>query len=80
MLELDDDAWQEGFQKFISDNPLTEKFITNIQLIRNTVKEAKEQADIKYNEAKAKYDEQLANGEIEESVHQSLIKGLETER
>ena len=39
-----------------------------------------EQADIKYNEAKAKYDEQLANGEIEESVYQSLIKGLETER
>lgn len=80
MLELDDDAWQEGFQKFVSDNPLTEKFITNVQLIRNTVKESKEQADVKYNEAKAKYDEQLANGEIEESVYQSLIKGLETER
>ena len=80
MLELDDDAWQEGFQKFVTDNPLTEKFITNIQLIRNTVKEAKEQADIKYNEAKTKYDEQLANEEIEESVYQSLIKGLETER
>lgn len=80
MLELDNDTWQEGFQKFISDNPLTEKFITNIQLIRNTVKEAKEQADIKYNEAKTKYDEQLANGEIEESVYQSLIRGLETER
>ena len=80
MLELDDDAWQEGFQKFVTDNPLTEKFITNIQLIRNTVKEAKEQADTKYNEAKTKYDEQLANGEIEESVYQSLIKGLETER
>ena len=80
MLELDDDTWQEGFQKFITDNPLTEKFITNIQLIRNTVKEAKEQADIKYNDAKAKYDEQLANGEIEESVYQSLIKGLELER
>ena len=80
MLELDDDAWQEGFQKFVTDNPLTEKFITNIQLIRNTVKETKEQADNKYNEAKAKYDEQLANGEIEESVYQSLIKGLEIER
>lgn len=80
MLELDDDAWQEGFQKFVTDNPLTEKFITNIQLIRNTVKEAKEQADVKYNEAKTKYDEQLANGEIEESVYQSLIRGLETER
>ena len=80
MLELDDDAWQEGFQKFVTDNPLTEKFITNVQLIRNTVKEAKEQADVKYNEAKTKYDEQLANGEIEESVYQSLIKGLETER
>lgn len=80
MLELDDDAWQEGFQKFITDNPLTEKFITNIQLIRNTVKETKEQADIKYNEAKTKYDQQLANGEVEESVYQSLIRGLETER
>lgn len=77
LLQLDDDAWQESFQKFITDNPLTEKFITGIQLIRNTAKEAKEQADVKYNEDKAKYDQQLANGEIEESVYQSLIKGLD---
>ena len=77
---LEDDAWQERFQNFVTDNPLTEKFITNIQLIRNTVNETKKQADSKYNEAKAKYDEQLANGEIEESVYQSLIRGLETEK
>lgn len=80
MLELDDDTWQEGFQKFVTDNPLTEKFITGIQLIRNTTKEAKQQADLKYNEAKTRYDEQLASGEIEESVYQSLIEGLDNDK
>ena len=80
MLELDDDAWQEGFQKFVSENPLTEKLITNIQLIRNTAKEAKQQADQKYAEDKAIYDEQLANGGIEDSVYQSAIRGLEMAR
>ena len=80
MTELDDDTWQETFQKFINDNPLTEKFVTGIQLIRNTVKEAKQNADKKFEEDKALYDEKLANGEIEESVYQSYITGLNTVR
>ena len=80
MTELDDDTWQETFQKFVNDNPLTEKFVTGIQLIRNTVKEAKQNADKKFEEDKALYDEKLANGEIEESVYQSYITGLNTVR
>lgn len=77
ILDIDDDVWQENFQKFVSENPLTEKFITGIQLIRNTAKEAKLNADKKFEEDKALYDQQLANGEIEESVHQSYIAGLQ---
>ena len=83
LLQLEDDAWQEGFQNFITDNPLTEKFITNIQLIRNTHKEAKEQVDKdynakveKFNQDKTNYDNKLANGEIEESFYQSSIDGI----
>lgn len=72
----DEEAWQEGFQKLVTDNPLTEKFITNIQLIRNTVNEAKQQSVQKFEEDKKVIDEKLSSGEIEESVYQSLLNGL----